>query len=292
MNKRGKLILLAGFLSIGIYFLGSPSVQAAACTNVSSFGAVDLQLPELSNTKDQAVWVRMQGNLNDRVLVEINETDCYEIKFEHEDSGLWFWQTVLDGQEKKLISFSQHSGNRLKIIGLSGGIKVDRVLITDENCVPQDFGDNCHKGVTATSATEPHDYTAIASPAGEVSDKLHISPTVQNSDIKEVSYTVAGRLIQKDSSAREFDTTLLENGKHTVYITSTLSDGTTVRERISLQVKNPENALTPVVRWLKLHSASIRIIALVLLVLAMSMIVAKFVRGAKRSKRERTFRGL
>lgn len=294
MKKLGKLFLIASLLGSGLLIAPAEPVQAAACANVSSFGAVTLQMPEISNINGQAVWVRMQGSSGDKVLVEINQADCHEVELDSDSASSWSWQSPMDGASVRRISFPQPAGNSLKIIGLSDGVKVDRVLVTEPNCIPQDFGNNCQKGVSLdadqSGGAEP---VALMPPNGPVSGKLHISPTVkENPDLTKLHYSANGKILMREKTAREFDTALLENGKHTVHIMSVLSSGTVVNEMISLEIKNPENALTPVIRWIKLNQSSLQIALLVILSAAAALAVARFIYGVKKSRRERTFRGL
>lgn len=297
MKKRGMLILFAiGFLGSAVMLgFGDRSVSAAACANVSTFGAVDLPVPELSNIQDQSVWVRMQGQAGSKILVEVNGTECYEISLQNDSSDSWSWQTLQDGTQSRKISFSGPNGNTIKLIGVSEGVRLDRVLIAESDCIPQDYGNNCQSSVSLRTADPQDDPTALPSPSGPVSGSVHISPTTQNalSDrAASVVYRVNGQVIQQEESAEPFDSTLLDNGRYTVHIITTMEDGSVVREMIALDIENPENALTPVVRWAKRNQATLQIAGFALLAIATIYIIFRFITGTRRKRRERTFRGL
>jgi len=229
----------------------------------------------------------MQGKAGDTVLVEINDDQCLEVKLSQDSLEQWVWQS-LSG-----ISFPSPTNNELKLIGTSSGVRIDRVLVVEPTCTPVDYGNNCESSVTLTNAGEAEP-TALTPPEGSISGKVHISPTVQGSkkSINRVTYTVNGIVVQDEQTAAPFDTTLIENGQHTVYIKTTFADGTEVREMVAIEVNNPENALSPVVRWMKRNQSSLMVIGLGLLTLAGLLAAVKFVTGWRRSKRERTFRGL
>lgn len=294
MKRRGKLYIgLAGLAAIGLIWFGQVETSAAACANISTFGAVTLHAPELSNIQNQSVWVRMQGQTGSKILVEINGNECHEITLQDGQSDAWVWQSFTSNNQPYLITFPEPVGNKVKLIGISDGIRVDRVLITEPSCTPQDFGNNCKSGVSLTAGEENQSIT-VPSPAGSVSGKIHVSPTVQTEadHVVSVTYNVNGKTVQQSSSADPFDTTLLENGRYTVYITTNLKDGRTIHEMVEVDIKNPENALTPLVRWIKQYRTSLRIIGLSLLVIAAGIIVLRFIFAKRRSRRERTFRGL
>ncbi len=293
MKKRG--ILLAVSLSLFVGGLpSSPTARAAACANVSSFGAVTLQIPELSAHQDQLLWVRVQGASGDRLLVEINGSECHELTLQEHSPDTWSWQTLQADGGARLLTFPAAENNFLKLIGLSNGLRVDRVLVTKPDCTPEDFGNNCRMGSVALTSGETPEVTALPAPKEPLNGFAHLSPTVQNAgdEITALTYTVGGQTLQRETSSKPFDTTLLENGRHTVHITTTLRDGEVIREMVAVDIKNPENPLSPVVRWLKHNRASIKAIGVLLLLIAVSLAVVRMLHHRRRSKRERTFRGL
>lgn len=297
MKKRGMLILFAiGLFGSSVFFgLWYTPASAAACANVSTFGAVNVPVPELSNIQDQAIWVRMQGQAGSKILVEVNGADCYEISLQDDSSNSWSWQTLQDGSSQRKISFSRPSDNTITLIGVSDGVRLDRVLIAEPDCVPQDYGNNCQSSVSVQTNNPQDEPTALASPSGPVSGEVHLSPTTQNEQsarIRSVVYRVNGQVIQQEDSAAPFDSTLLDNGRYTVHIISTMEDGAVMREMIAVDIENPENALTPFVRWAKRNQLALQSVGFGLLALAAGYVIYRFITDTRRKRRERTFRGL
>lgn len=285
--------MVLGLLVGGLVFAGSPTARAAACANVSSFGSIILQVPDLPNDEDQALWIRMQGNKDDQVLAEINGTECLEVELKEDTNDQWTWQTYEKGGELQPIPFDKKAGNTIKLIGLNSGLKIDRVLLTAIDCVPQDFGNNCQTGIDLQTG-DGDNVTALASPDGPISGKVELSTTPQanKSDLSELKYSVNGQAIQISNQPAPFDTTLLENGQYTVYITTRLNDGTEIKEMIAVDIRNPENALSPIIRWAKLNKSSIKLVSIAVLGLIVLAVAIKLARNYRKSKRERTFRGL
>src|SRR5690606_15699721 len=128
---------------------------------------------------------------------------------------------------------------------------------------------------------------------GPVSGKVLLSstPEQQHAALKELVYTVNGRKLQTSDRAVPFDTTVLENGKYTVYITTRLQDGTVIKESTAVEIKNAENFLTPAIRWIKLHWTSIKLILLVAGVVLAAIVIFRLIIGWLRHRRERSFHG-
>lgn len=295
MKLLTRTLIIAGLLLPSFVVFASQPASAAACANTSEFGTSVLQVPKLPSTNDRVLWVRMQApNESSKVLVEVNEADCLEIGGYEYQPGTWAWQAYRDQSGAVVpLSFDSDSDNVVKVIGVSDGVKVDRILITDNSCLPVDFGNNCQNSVSLIEDQQA--VTALLPPSNDpVSGKVRLSQTPEDNigELKQVSYTVNGQVVQTSNAPEYFDTTLIGNGKHTVYITTKLADGNEIREMVDLEVKNPQNAFSPIVRWLKLNKHSLLIglgilISLVLLVVASR----KFISGT-RKRRERKFWGM
>lgn len=136
MKRMGGLIIILALVLLPL--LGGQA--AAACANASSFGAVSFDVPDLSRPVDQKLWLRVQAPLSGgRLLVEINQADCVEVNLAP-SGGKWAWQS-------HDVSFVTATNNTLKLIGVTDGAKVDRVLLVEQDCTPQDLGDNCQQAV-------------------------------------------------------------------------------------------------------------------------------------------------
>lgn len=261
-----KRITLFGLLILlGLLLSGPGGVAAAGCADIADYGAVSMSLPELPRTGDYAVWVRLQSpTASVRLFIEINQSNCLEISPTNLTPNQWSWQPYLRDGRPVLLTFSQTTGHTLKVIGASDGLKIDQVIVADPNCVPYDLSAGC---VAATATLQTQNVTQITPPSnGPVSGKVTLSgtPALYATNVSSVAYTVGGRTLQSTSSAEPFDTTLVANGKHTVLITTILNDGAEVRESTVIEVENPENALSPVWRWFRIHARSVNLITIII----------------------------
>lgn len=291
MKKTGGLLiifaLLLGFLPVNI-------AAAEACANTSTYGAVNLSVPELTETKQQALWVRMQAPLPEsRVLVEVNGEDCLEIGGDINSTD-WSWQTWKINGSPAFVDFDKSTGNSIKIIGVSDGVKIDRILLTKNFCTPQDYGSNCRDSLDLSQPTVSGDITMLAPPSNEaVAGKVLLSSTPQQhkSRLEKLEYSVDGKIIQTVMSPEPFDTTLVPNGKYQVGITTTLDTGTVFREATVIEIKNSENVFSPLVRWVRLNT---RIVSMVGVSLGAALVLVSLfnlLRMAYKHHRERTFHG-
>ncbi len=254
MKTFGWLVGILALLAGSIFIMPPAGVSAANCTNVSSFGAVRLFLPDLPSTGEYVLWVRVQSPSNtSRVLAEVNE-QCLDITAPTPVATEWVWHAHQTSGTPYLLSFNSTNAGSIKLYGVQAGVKIDKVLLAPADCVPVDFGTNCHSGVEAVAAAEG--VVALPPPSEEsVSGNVILSPTPQRfaSRLESVSYTVGGRTLQRSQKPEPFDTTMVENGKYTVLIETTLDDGERIRESTVIEVDNPANAFSPVMRWLRLN---------------------------------------
>lgn len=291
MKKFGGILLIV-FLAAAV--LPATSAQAAACSNVSSFGAVTLTVPKLPAVEDRVIWVRLEApDPQSQILVQVNKDECLTIGGFEQASGQWSWQTHRSNGTITPLVLHRLEGNTLKLIGIHDGVRVDRIVVAGSGCVPQDFGDNC-QSVTALREDQQDVPTQLPPPAMEaVRGQVLLSSTPEKfkADLKSVVYIVDGRTVQESTSVASFDTTLVPNGKHTVQIVTTLKDGRIIREETVIEVANAQNTFSPLIRWVKLHASTIyRVIAAVgfALLLLGSFI---FLKRRRRSHRERRFHG-
>lgn len=288
MKKVGGILLLLISLTVPL----GGKVSAAACTNVSSLGAVTLQIPELRRLEGQVLWVRVQApDDTGRLLAEVNETECLTIDFSAPE-GEWSWQTYrLEGQPQTL-QFPRATGNTIRLIGVTAGVKLDRVLLAEPDCLPQDFGNNCRQAVELS--TETSAASELPSPSDRpVSGKVVLTPTPAShgSQLREVNYRVNNQLVQRSRSPEPLDTTLIPNGKHTVFIETVLEDGQRIQEKTIIEVNNPENFLTPTIRYIRLNRDIFLQIVAAALCLILIATLAWLYRRSRRQKRERSFHG-
>lgn len=294
MKKIGGL--LTGLLLVtGIIMWPAESAHAAACANVSSFGSVNLTVPNLPNDDSRALWVRIQTvGTEGTLLAEINKEDCLEIKSQEATPDQWSWVAYQSDGRTALVDFPARQGNTIRFYGVTDGLKLDRVLLTEESCIPADFGNNCKDALELGQATTGDDVEILTPPSDSpVSGRIMPSPTplTKQGALSKLEYVVDGKVLQSSADVRPFDTTLIKNGRHTITINTTLNDGSVIRESTVIEVRNAENVLTPLVRWVRLNGSTVRILlgAVGGLLLLGFCILA--LRNWHRRSRERQFHG-
>ncbi len=267
--------------------------NSAACANVSSYGTVRLSLPELPRKGKYALWVRTQSAFRQsRILLEVNKENCLTLESLDAPANQWFWLTQKDSQGVIIpVNIDNISGNVITLIGIDDAIKVDKVVLTELDCMPQDFGDNCNNieamPPDTTSITQLEPYQGIVSGSIKVSK----TPDINRGLLQEVRYSTNGRVFQRSEEGAWLDTTLIENGKHTVFIDILLKDGQSIRESIILDVKNPVNAITPVIRWVRISSSSIKFVFILIATIVAIVGMLYLLRSSYKKRRELEFRG-
>jgi hypothetical protein len=266
--KRLGGIIGVGLMLVQMLIALSPAiVRAENCADTSSYGAARIFLPEVSTRKQYALWVRMQSAQPTATVSLFHEPGdyCYEVTGATPTPNQWFWQPYQLNSATELITFSEDMGNSLLVIGTQDGIKVDKVLLTEPNCVPQDFGNNCKSGIEAISFNQSEVNVLAPPSSGSLSGtvSLSVTPTIVQNSLKELRYVVDGRVLQRFDHVESFDTTLVENGKHTVYIEIDLVGGTRIRESAVIDVENAETFISPLTRWVRLNGSVIRLAGMV-----------------------------
>lgn len=290
MKIVGGLLVGITLVAVGI---AARDVSAAACANTSSFGAVTLTVPKLDSTEDQVIWIRLQAaNKDAKVLAEINGKECMQVGGNLQPN-VWSWQTQVIGGVVQPVNFATPTENTVKIIGVNDGVKVDRVLITDQSCNPQDFGNACKSGVELSQSTDSTVVELAPFPDQPVHGKITLSTTpFENQDnLKQVSYMAGGKVLQVANEPEQFDTTLLPNGKHTIYITTELQEGGKIRESMVIEIKNPENAISSIVRWARLNRKTLNVVGLAVLGLIALFVFANIASRAHKKRKHRKFHG-
>src|SRR5690606_17538963 len=130
MKALGGFLILTMAMLAGLVFAGSSgTAQAETCANTSSCGSITLDVPGLSSDSERWLWVRMQTtNPNDQILAEVSGVGCLEIGGHEATAHEWSWQTHRRNQSVVPIKFASGDGNSIRIIGISDGARVDRVL--------------------------------------------------------------------------------------------------------------------------------------------------------------------
>lgn len=285
---------LAAAMLTALLMPQSAHAQTSGCTNVSSFGAVKLFLPDTPVNQDFAIWLRVQSPAAQaRVLLDVNSSACLDFQAIVPAVDQWSWQAYKQVGNLKPIRFSQSVGNTIQVIGVQAGVKIDKVLLTEPDCVPVDFGANCKSGIEASGVNETG-VTSLPPPSSEpVSGKFVVSDTPfrLSGQLLKLQYIVDGRTVQASGVAEPFDTSRIPNGKHTITIETLLRDGTSIREATIIEVDNLENILSPVLRWIKLNQSSLALTAIAIIGM---IILLLFIGGIRRwyiKRRQLRFHG-
>lgn len=279
---------LGGFLAIFTLALSLFSAPvSAACANTSTLGAVELSVPTLPDRDKHELWVRLQSdNPNGRLAVEINGDQCLEVS-----GGLsadkWTWHKPSGNS----VTFARKQSNTIKLIGESDGLKIDRVLLTEEGCMPRDFGNNCQGSVELEQSKA--EVASIPPPNSPVTGEVTLSQTPENyqDQLESVEYVVDARVIQTVYGVGPFDTTLIGNGKYTVQINTKLRGGSVVRESTTVDIRNQEHFYSASWRWVRHNVRTVKLTGLITVSVFLLAFLFSFLRKAYRANRERKFHG-
>jgi hypothetical protein len=294
MKKRA---LLLSILSLLMIVSSRGSVMAAACNDFSKYGSVSVGLPVLPSRGSYVVWTRMQvpDATHNQYELEISGTACYQVGGSSLTPGQWTWVNFQDGDLSNKVEhdFDHTSDNTVKLIGTQAGVKIDRLLLIKGDCVPTDLGANCQ---TNTVAIDPNDIAGATEvpplSAGPVSGII-----IPSQSIVRAPLTIAKVVYFSESQAiptaynNGIDTTLLSNGKHKITMQITATNGTVTNEATTLEVRNPQNAFSPIKRWVRLNAKTAVTISSVMGGLLVLTAVFLIYRHMKLQKRLLEFKG-
>ena len=89
-----------------------------------------------------------------------------------------------------------------------------------------------------------------------------------------------------------FDTTLVSNGKHSISIAIAKKNGLVENEITVIEVNNPESVLSPIVRWYRLNTKVILLVAAGIGALLLIRLMWWSIRRSYEKHRFRKFHGL
>jgi hypothetical protein len=232
------------------------NATAACQTDDNTYGAVTLNVPNLPLSGTYNIWTRLQvpDSTHNQYRLEVNKDTCFEVGGSSISPGQWTWASFQNGDQNRKIAydFTSTTGNSLKLIGTQNGVKIDRVLLVKNDCVPTGLGANCQSNSVATVVASG----AIEIPPpsqGPVGGIVVPSVTIlQNiTALSSVVYYVDDRSVP--ASGFLLDTTLLTNGSHRVTMQITKIDGTVINEATTLEINNKQTAFSPLSRWARLN---------------------------------------
>lgn len=140
--------ILIGFVLCSATLLSTPEVAYAACpaTLPTNTGKVTttLQIPSTGNYK---IWSRIKsaGSNANSYYLRVNST-CFEVgNNDAIPTNAWTWVDYQNGNQSSKITMNLNSGSHIvELIGAETNVGVDKLLaVTNHDCVPTGFGDNC-----------------------------------------------------------------------------------------------------------------------------------------------------
>jgi len=293
MKKRAIFLGLLCLMMIS----ASRDRAYAACSNVSQFGAITVKIPALPSSGTYNIWTRMQAadTTHNQYSLEINGKNCYVVGGSSITAGQWTWVSFQDGDlsSKVRYDFNSKTNNSAKLIGTESGVKIDRLLLIKTDCTPIADGSNCQSSNITISAADTAGATQIPPPSnGPVSGLIIPSPTIsQNKEtISKVIYAVDGKQIPTATN-NQLDTTLLGNGNHEVAIQTIKTNGTIVNEATTLIVENPQNAFSPISRWVRLNHHATVVASLITGGALLAIVIFLIIRRVLLNKRLLEFKG-
>lgn len=212
-------------------------------TSTTSYGKItsSVTLPENGSYK---IWVRMKSGdtANNSAQVQVDNGIASNIGGSTVSTTTWTWVS--------LPAVNLSAGTRtVTITGVQKGVKIDRVIVTNETCVPSGTGDLC------AIATPPPPATPAITLSG-ISNGQTVSGTVSvtvssTTPIEEVTFRPDNVWVATVSSAPftyKWDTTKYPNGSHSL-VTRTRSTGdpggTYTEKSVTVNVSNSTAPTTP-----------------------------------------------
>jgi chitodextrinase len=166
-TSRRFSLALVGFLAFSLsLFINARFVSATGCAQPpADHGTVTRSLT-IPATATYHIWSRMAaGSAGDNTYsLDIDGTDCFTVGGSSvpvyangaavhfaDDSSNWINKTNTGSTVDLALSAGTHS---VKLIGTTSQVMLDRLLFTQDNCVPIGVGDNCvNTGDTLAPAT-------------------------------------------------------------------------------------------------------------------------------------------
>ncbi len=256
-HKSNKWIFVLAFLltlfaaSFLLSVVGShhASAQTANCTvPQTNYGVASSKITVPTKGSYQ-LWTRMLApdTTNNAYMLEITGVGCYTVGGASVKPSQWTWVNYQNDKPSAKILASLNAGTYdVRLIGTEPNVKIDRVLaVFDGKCTagPANFGDNC---LITEDATLP--IVSITSPAknSTATGTVKVNATASDqSGIAKMELYIDGELTYtstKSPLAYNFDTTLYDNGTHSVTVQAYDTKGNSAIETISVTVKNGDTS--------------------------------------------------
>ncbi len=224
---RGRLFAAVLILAIGVIGAVMPGKGHAACVTPSAdFGSVTTTLA-IPSTTTYRIWTRMfapNASSSSYMLQVDGNNTCYIVGGANVPANAWTWVDYQDNTVTSKVEQSLAQGNHsLKMVGLSAGVKIDRIFATsDLSCVPMDAaGTQCNQPSDQTPPTVT--MTAPAEGATITGPTTITATATDNVAVTKVNFYVNNSLVGTDTTAPysyNWDPSLLANGDYTLQVNS------------------------------------------------------------------------
>lgn len=203
--------------------LDKPSTTTT--TTSSSFGTLtqDITIPANGTYK---LWVRLNAPdaVNNAIQAQVDNGTVIKMGDGGLKANTWTWVDYKNGDLNNKATVTLSAGTRkITITGIENGVKIDRVLVTNETCVPLNTGENCTTPITTpptTTPTTPEPNVTVSGPneGSTVTGNTTIKVTA-TFPIQEVSFRIDNQWQTTDKSDPflwEWNTTKFSNGAHKI----------------------------------------------------------------------------
>lgn len=145
------VIALAGLAFVAVKKHASPYVKVAlAAVNCSSVptdtGVATVSNQNVSTTGTYKIWSRIQSpdNNPNSYYLRFDDSTCFKVGGASITPNSWTWVNYEDGTTGTPITIDLNAGNhKIEFVGNQANVKLDRVILTTDSCVPTGNGDNC-----------------------------------------------------------------------------------------------------------------------------------------------------
>lgn len=247
----------AGFMPVGTMPLVGRA--AAACLTTApptTYGQVTQSI-NVTTAGTYRVWSRIKApdTTNNSYYFQVDSGGCaYDVGDSSSiPANTWTWVNYQDGNTASPIDVTLTAGaHTLIYTGKEPDVLLDKVmLLTDTSCVPVDtattYGDNC----AVSDATGPT--TSVTSPTAgaTVSGRQNIiANATDSSGVKSVDVYVDGTKVGSaapgstgNSYTYSWDSTLVPNGSHSIYVIATDNNAnTTQSSSVTVNVSNASDS--------------------------------------------------
>ena len=221
ITNRLTAYFFAIVLTVGPLTVLGGSASAAACTVPGTdYGKATATLT-VPGTATYRIWTRMMvpDTTNKTYLLEIDGNQCFNVGGGSIAASSWKWIDYHSGSTSNKVQMSLNQGaHTIKLIGNAPGVKLDRVIaVSDLNCVPTGFGDNCD---VPDDTTPPMITLTAPAEAATISGTVTLTATAtDNIGVTKVEFYDNSSLIGNDTSSPyevSWDSRSVPNDSHLI----------------------------------------------------------------------------